>query len=86
MYCFLPDPVWQHVGKALINTLPYLRTQNPLVFLAVSVATVAAVPSGIVIPSGITYTVGAPAVTLPAAVGPATPTKTGLATVNTVSE
>ena len=86
MYCFLPDPVWQHVGKTLINTLPYLRTQNALVFLAVSVATVAAVPAGIIYSSPLTYAVGTPAVTLPAAVGPATPTKTGLATVNTVSE
>ena len=62
-----------------------------------SVATVAAVPSGIIYSSPLTYTVGAPAVvapaapavTLPAAVGPAvtlpaTPTQTGLATVNTV--
>ena len=54
-----------------------------------SVATVAAVPSGIILSSPLTYTVGTPAVTLPAAVGPAvtlpaTPTQTGLATVNTV--
>merc|ERR1719429_1067216 len=49
---------------------------NPLVFLAVSVATVAAVPSGILLSSPLTYTVGTP---------PATPTQTGLATVNTDS-
>ena len=52
-----------------------------------SVATVAAIPSGLIFQQP--YTAGrvvynTPAVTLPAAVGPATPTKTGLATVNTV--
>ena len=71
-------------GLGSIISVP-LSLQNPLVFLAVSVATVAtvaAVPSGgIVYSSPLTY--GTPAVTLPAAV---TPTKTGLATVNTVSE
>jgi len=61
---------------------------NALVFLAVSVATVAAIPSGLIFQQP--YTAGrvvynTPAVTLPAAVGPATPTKTGLATVNTDS-
>ena len=67
-------------GLGSIISVP-LSLQNPLVFLAVSVATVAAVPSGIIYSSPLTY--GTPAVTLPAAV---TPTKTGLATVNTVSE
>ena len=53
--------------------------QNPLVFLAVSVATVAAVPSGgIIYSSPLTYgSHGLAAVS---------PTKTALATVNTVSE
>ena len=65
----------------------FLLSQNPLVFLAVSVATVAAVPAGIIYQQP--YAAGrviynTPAVTLPAAVGPATPTQTGIATVNTV--
>ena len=69
-----------HLGMGALNIFPSFL-QNPLVFLAVSVATVAAVPSRIIYSSPLTY--GTPAVTLPAAV---TPTKTGLATVNTVSE
>ena len=71
-------------------------SQNPLVFLAVSVAAVAASPAGVIYSpySGLTgrvvYTGASPAVTLPALASPAVPLPASpvspLSSVNTVCE